>query len=252
MKKLLILILLFVPFFPAWADVSPKPEMEFVFIYNTDSKPLINPAQSEQIQCNDNQCLESKPLGHYGLQKLYCSPESCFAVAYEFTDYQKLVLSFEDGTKRESNIFPSSHKLRARYNVYVNPDHLQVVPTNIVPDLGAWARKDALFSLVIILLLELIAAVAYLMYTQKSFTILYSVAVANVVTTAVSWMLLSWYASDTAFLWIFYVVAETLILRLMNIKKLKLKDAFVLSVAMKVTSYSLGMILSFWMAELIF
>lgn len=252
MKKLLVLLLLFVPFFPAWADVSPKPEMEFVFIYNTDKKPLINPALSEQIQCSDNQCIESKPLGHYGLQKLYCSPTSCFAVAYEFADYQRLILAFEDGTERESNIFPSSHKLRARYNVYINRDNLQVEPTNIMPDLGAWARKDALFSLVIILLLELIAAIAYLIYTQKSFTVLYSVVIANLITTFLSWILLSHYISGTALLWIFCVLAETLIMRLMNLKKLKLKDAFVLSIAMNVTSYSLGMILSFWLAELIF
>ena len=105
---------------------------------------------------------------------------------------------------------------------------------------------------IIILLLELVAAAAYLTYTQKSFSILFSVAIANVVTTGVSWVLLSWYASDTAFLWIFYVLAETLIMRLMNLKKLKLKDAFTLSITINVTSYSLGMILSFWLAELIF
>lgn len=252
MKKLFLLLLLTVPFIPAWADVSPKPEMEFSFIYNTENKPLINPAQSEQIQCADNQCLESKPLGHYGLQKLYCSADGCFAVAYEFTDYQKLIIAFEDGTKRESNVFPASHKLRSRYNVYVNANGLSVELTDTVPDLGAWARKDALFSLVIILLLELLAATAYLMYTQKSFTILYSVAVSNVLTTALSWVLLSWYASGTAFLWIFYVLAEALIIRLMNLKKIKLTDAFILSIATNVTSYSLGMILSFWLAELIF
>ena len=252
MKKLSFLLLLFALFIPARADVSPKPEMEFSFIYNTEQKPLVNPALSEQIQCVDNQCMESKPLGHYGIQKLYCSAGGCFAVAYEFADYQKLIIAFEDGTKRESNIFPASHKLRSRYNVYVNADSLTVEPTDIVPDLGAWARKDALFSLLIILLLELVAAAAYLIYTQKSFSVLYSVAVANVVTTAVSWVLLSWYASDTAFLWIFYVLAEALIMRLMNVKKLPLKDAFILSIAMNVSSYSLGMILSFWLAELIF
>lgn len=252
MKKLFLLFLLTVTCMAAWADVSPKPEMEFSFIYTTENKPLINPSQSEQIQCSDNQCLESKPLGHYGLQKLYCSTGSCLAVAYEFTDYQKLIIAFEDGIKRQSNIFPASHKLRSRYNVYVHADGLTVEPTNITPNLGAWARKDALFSLVIILLLELLAATAYLTYTQKSFTILYSVAVANVLTTAVSWVLLSWYASDTAFLWIFYVLAEALIIRLMNVKKIKLKDAFVLSIATNVTSYSLGMILSFWLAELFF
>ena len=252
MKKLFLLLLLITPLSLAWADVSPKPEMEFSFIYNTSEKPLINPLHSEQIQCTDNQCLESKPLGHYGLQKLYCTSGNCFSVAYEYTDFQKLIIAFEDGSQRESNIFPAAHKLRARYNVYVEPDRLVVEPSSVTPDLAAWARTDALFSLLIILILEIVAAIAYLIYTQKSFTILYSVVVANIITTLISWLLLAWYASDTAFLWAFYVIAEALIVRLMNIKKISLKDAFVLSVAANVTSYSIGMMLSFWLAELIF
>ena len=252
MKKLFLFLLLIFPLAAAWGDVSPKPEMEFSFIYNTDKKPLINPLLSEQIQCSDNQCWESKPLGHYGLQKLYCSSAACTAVAYEFTDFQKLIISFEDGSKRESNIFPSSHKLRSRYNVYVDETSLQVEPTDLAPDWNSWTRTDAIFSLIIILLLELIAAAAYLSYTQKSFTILYSVAVANIFTTLISWMLLAWYISDSFFLWIFSLVAEALIIRLMNPKKISLKDAGVLSIAANVTSYSIGMILSFWLAELIF
>lgn len=252
MKKFLFAALLIFPLVAAWADVSPKPEMEFSFIYNTDKKPLIDPLHSEQIQCQDNQCLESKPLGHYGLQKLYCSAGGCFSVAYEYADYQKLIIAFEDGSKRQSNIFPAPHKLRSRFNVYVTENDLIVEPSDVVPDLGAWARRDAIFSLIIILLLELVAATAYLIYTQKSFTVLYSVAVANVLTTLVSWVLLAWYASDAAFLWMFYVLAEALVVRLMNLRKISLKDAFILSIATNVTSYSLGMILSFWLAGLIF
>ena len=252
MKKLFLLLLVLCPATLAWADVSPKPEMEFSFIYNTVQQPAINPVFSEQIQCQDNQCTESKPLGRYGMQKLYCTPSGCFSVAYEYTDFQKLIIAFEDGSKRESNIFPAAHKLRARYNVYVQEDSLTVEPSNVTPDLGAWARRDALFSLVIILLLELLAAAAYLIYTQKSFTILYSVAVANVFTTLISWVLLAWYASDSAFLWVFYVLAEAFIVRLMNLKKISLKESFMLSIAVNVTSYSIGMILSFWLAELLF
>ena len=252
MKKLILTFLLMLPMCAARADVSPKPEMEFSFIYNTANKPLIDALNSEQIQCSDNQCLESKPLGHYGLQKLYCSAGSCFSVAYEYTDFQRLIIAFEDGTKRVSNIFPATHRLRARYNVYVEENALIVEPTDIIPHLGAWARTDALFSLLIILLLELVAATAYLIYTQKSFTILYSVAVANVLTTALSWVFLAWYASESAFLWIFCVLAETLIIRLMNLKKISLQDAFILTIATNVTSYSIGLMLSFWLAELIF
>ncbi|MBO5011635.1 MAG: hypothetical protein J6C49_04180, partial [Elusimicrobiaceae bacterium] len=80
MKKLLAFILLFCAFSPLWANVSPKPEMEFSFIYNTQAKPLIDPLHSEQIQCADNQCIQSAPLGYYGIQKLYCGSGACISV----------------------------------------------------------------------------------------------------------------------------------------------------------------------------
>ena len=169
MKKWILVVLLCSFLVPAWADVSPKPEMEFSFIYETQNKPLIDPAHSEQIQCTDNQCLESKPLGHYGIQKLYCSAGKCFSVAYEYTDYQKLVIAFADGSVRESNIFLAPRKLRARFNVHVFDNALTVEPTDLVPDASGWTRLDAWISLLIILVLELLAAAAYAIYTKKKF-----------------------------------------------------------------------------------
>ncbi len=252
MKKILLVALLSCCMIPAWADVSPKPEMDFSFIYETENKPLIDPAHSEQIQCTDNQCLESKPLGHYGIQKLYCSAGKCFSVAYEYTDFQKLIISFEDGSIRESNIFIAPRKLRARFNVYVHEKALFVEPTDLVPDANAWTRLDAWLSLIIILILELLAAAAYVIYTKKSFHILYSVAIANLITTAVSWLYLAWYVPESTLLWLFCLVVETLIIRYMNLKQLSLAQSFMLGLAINVTSYSLGMMLSFILAPVIF
>ena len=252
MKKLLMAVLLCSCILPVWADVSPKPEMEFSFIYETENKPLIDPAHSEQIQCKDNQCLESKPLGHYGIQKLYCSAGKCFSVAYEYTDFQKLVISFADGSVRESNIFIAPRKLRARFNVHVHDKALIVEPTDLVPDASGWTRLDAWVSLFIILLLELLAAAAYVVYTNKSFRILYSVAVANLITTAVSWLYLAWYVPESTLLWVFCLGAETLIIRYMNLKQMSLSQSFILALAMNVTSYSIGMIISFLLAPVLF
>lgn len=252
MKKLLILPLFFCLFSPLWADVSPKPEMEFSFIYQTQDKPAIDPLHSEQIQCEDNQCMENKPLGVYGLQKLYCRPDGCFSIAYAYDNYQKLIVSFADGSTKESNVFASPNTLRARFNVYVQDDGLQVELSPEQADSRAWSRKDAWFSLALILILELLAATAYLSYNQKSFTILYSVGIANLLTTAVSWLILAKYVKETAFLWIFCLLTETLIVRLMNYRKISLKESFMLSLATNVTSYSLGMIISFMLAPLFF
>ena len=252
MKKLLLITLLTCLMLPAWADVSPKPEMDFSFIYETENKPLIDPAHSEQIQCSDNQCLESKPLGHYGIQKLYCSAGKCFSVAYEYTDFQKLVISFVDGSIRESNVFTAPRKLRARFNVHVHENNLTVEPTDLIPDASGWTRLDAWASLLIILILELLAAAAYAVYTKKSFRILYSVVVANLLTTAVSWLYLAWYVPESTLLWLFSLVAETLIIRYMNLKRLSFGESFTISLVINITSYSIGMMLSFILAPVLF
>ena len=252
MKKIFLLTLLSFLFSPLWADVSPKPEMAFSFIYNTEAKPLINPLLSEQIQCKDNQCMETKPLGKYGIQKLYCSAGTCFSIAYEYDHFQKLIIAFEDGSKRESNVFQAPDSLRSRFNVYVDQDKLTVEPTDLLPPASDWVRTDAWLSLGIILVLELLAAAMFLAYIQKPFTVLYSVALANLLTTTISWLVLARYVKETAFLWFFCLLTETLIIRLMNKRKMSLKNSFLLSLAINVTSYSLGMIIAFWLDPLIF
>lgn len=252
MKKLLMTLLICVSVLPAWADVSPKPEMEFSFIYSTESKPLISASRSEQLQCSDNQCLEAKPLGHYGIQKLYCGAGRCFSVAYEYTDFQKLIIGFEDGTVRESNIFPASHQLRSRFNVYVENNSLRVEPSDVIPDASTWSRADAWASLLIILLLEMLAAAAYLTYIKRGFKILYSVLAVNLLTTTLCWWGLAWFVSESALLWLFCLTIEALLLRVLNLKQLSLKESFMLSLTMNVTSYTLGMMISFILAPYLF
>ena len=252
MKKLFLLVLFSCAFSPLWANVSPKPEMEFSFIYQTAQQPEVDPLHSEQIQCQDNQCLESKPLGVYGLQKLYCEKSGCFSIAYAYAPYQKLILSFADGSRKESNVFAAPGTLRSHFNVHITETGLTVEPDAAPADHRAWARKDAWLSLGIILVLELLAAAAYLSYRGKSFTVLYSVGLANLITTALSWMLLVRYVNETAWLWVFCLVAEALIVRLMNPRKISFKDACMLSLTANVTSYSVGMILSFLLAPYVF
>ncbi len=252
MKKILILPLFFCLISPLWGNIAPKPEMEFSFVYQTDEKPAISPLLSEQIQCEDNQCLRSSPLGVYGIQKLYCNSEGCFSIAYAYAPYQKLIIAFEDGTKKESNVFSAPDTLRSHFTVYVGKENLKVEPSLSETVNRSWARKDAWVSLGIVLFLELLAAAAYLSYRKKSFTILYSVGIANLITTTASWLFLALYVKETAFLWIFCLLAETLIVRFMNPHKISIQDAFMLSVATNVTSYSLGMIISFLLAPLLF
>lgn len=245
MKKLFLFLALFVPFFPLQADVLPKPHVEFSFIYNTEDKPLIDGLHSEQIQCEDNLCVQSDPLGSYGIQKMTCGGGKCEATAYRFEPYQKLIISFTDGTKRESDVFELPSSLYTRYNVYVEPDKLIVEPSNYKPSLEEWFTTDVWFALFLVLLLELAAAAAFLVYKQKPFTILYAVAVANVLTTLLVWVVLPGYISSIFVLWILCVLLETAGVWAMNKKRLTVLESLQLCFATNVTSYALGMILSF-------
>lgn len=252
MKKLILPFLLICASFPLWADVSPKPEMEFNFIYNTAQQLRIVPDQSEQIQCEDNQCMDPKPLGTYGLQKLYCSPERCFSIAYDYANYQKLIIGFNDGVIRESNIFKAPSTMHSSFNVYVNEDFLDVQLSASQKPYSNVMRKDAWSSFLIILILELAAAWAFISYTHKPLRILYSVAAANLITMFTSWFFLAGYVRETAILWLFCLLFETVFIWACNRKYLTLTNTLTLSLAMNVTSYSLGMMISFIIAPWLF
>ena len=196
--------------------------------------------------------MDPKPLGTYGLQKLYCSSEKCFSISYGYAHYQKLIIGFENGTKKESNIFKTPAALRSSFNVYVNNDGLEVKLSQAQKPYSNITRKDAWASLLIILVLELAAAWAYISYMHKPLRILYAVAAANILSTFSTWFFLAGYLRETVFLWIFCLLFESVFIWLLNRKYLTLTNSFNLSLAMNVTSYSLGMVISFWIAPWLF
>jgi len=245
MKKLFLLTFFFTLFTPVWADMMPLPKAEFILIYNTEKKPLLDPLHSEQIQCEDGLCLEQKPLVPYGSQKLVCGGGTCSATAYRFAPYQKLVLTFTDGSVRESAPFAMPNNFDTRFTVYVENNRLTVEQTDYTKGFFEAIRCDMWGALIITLLLELLAAFAYLIYTQKSFVILYSVAVANLVTSLIMWTVLTRFITGLFLLWAFCFLVEALCIWAMNRKQLSLKQALQLSCVMNVTGYSLGMIFSF-------
>ena len=252
MKKILLFVLLTFYVTPLWAGIAPKPEMDFTLIYATENKPIVQPATSEQIQCEDNQCLQSDPLGKYGIQKLYCKTNSCFSIAYQYSPFQQLILDFSDGKKRTSNVFTTPNKLRNSFTVLVREKDLVVTPSANPQQFHALLRADAWMSLVLILLLEIIAAWAYLKYTGKSFRVLYAVVIANLVSMPLSWQVLSNVVTEPWFIWFFCLIFEALFIWMFNRKRITARDSFELSFAINVTSYSVGMILSFLIAPYLF
>ena len=249
MKKLLVLCIILLGLYsPAKADVSPLPEIQFYMIYNTDAKPLLRPQGSELIQCKDRLCMDAAPLGLYGAQQLACSAGDCRAVAYDFEPFQQLVVAFEDGSVRKSNIFALPDRLLTKFNVFIEADALTVEPVDTPPQEALWKRPQMWGSLALILVLELLCAAAFIFYTQKSWRILYGVAIANLLTTALVWGILVHYVAQSALLWIFCVAAEAALIAAINRKEISCKDAGLLSIMTNVTSYTLGMILSFILA----
>jgi len=252
MKKFLFLAVLIVTNTALWAGIAPKPEMDFTLVYQTENKPTIRPATSEQIQCQDNQCLQSDPLGEYGIQKLYCKPDGCFSIAYEYGPFQQLVLDFSDGIKRSSNVFHTPNKLRNSFTVLVREKDLIVEPSVKPQNFNALLRADAWMSLMIILLLEIFAAWAYLKYTGKSYRILYAVVLANLISMPISWQILGTLVTEPWFIWFFCLIFEALLIWIFNHKRITARDSLELSFAINVTSYSVGMILSFLIAPYLF
>lgn len=252
MKRFLSFIFLVFIIMPAWAGIAPKPEMNFTLQYQLDTKPALVADTSEQIQCADNQCQQATPLGQYGIQKLYCDTNSCFSIAYEYEPFQQLVLDFADGVKRTSNVFRTPSSLRNSFIVIVRPHDLQVIPSPTPQKFNALLRVDAWASLIIILILELLAAWLYLKYTGKSYCVLYSVLLVNLISMPLSWQVLSPIATEPWFIWFFCFIGEAFILWILNRKRLSAKDACNLSFAINVTSYSVGMIISFLLAPYLF
>ena len=249
MKK--ILLTFYFCALAGWAEaISPNPQMDFSFVFNTSSPLTIDVVRSEQLQCTDSLCLSAKPLGDYGAQRMDCTATACRSVAYEYEPFQKLIITFSDGITRESDVFPAPKTLRTAFNVVVEPDKLHVhqVPGQL--ESPVWKQADAWQALFLILLLEIFAAAAYLRYSKKTLTILYSVALANLLTTAVSWYWLARYVRGGFLLWIFCVFAETLIIKMFNRQRMSLKDSFVLSLVINITSYTLGMIIAFAISQL--
>lgn len=252
MKKFLTLFLLLSIFTPLWAGLAPKPQMDFIVIYPGQEHPTLLADNSEQLQCQDNQCLQSAPLGRYGIQRLYCQEEKCFSVAYKYAPFQQLVLNFSDGVKRTSNIFSTPAKLHSSFYIVVQEQDLQVTPAPYWQPNNPLRRADAWLSLCMILLLELAAAWAYLSYTGKSYHVLSWVLLVNLITMPLSWQVLSHMVTESWPLWCFCFLAEALLLWATNRKRLRLRDAFNLSFAVNVTSYSVGTILAFLISPYLF
>jgi hypothetical protein len=108
----------------AFADLGPKPQMDFKIVYKI-SQP-VSIVDAKLLQCQDSLCVQSAPLEDLGPQNFSCADiveggkaigGTCQSMAYGYAPYQKLVITFSDKV-RESNIF-QRRNFREEYHVDV-------------------------------------------------------------------------------------------------------------------------------------
>ncbi len=122
MKSVNLLVLLMFFAVPAFADLGPKPQMDFKIEYKT-SQP-VSILDAKLLQCQDSLCLQNVPLEDMGPQSFSCGDSECHSMAYGYAPFQKLVIAFSDKT-RESNIF-ERRNFREVYRVEVLDDKIIV------------------------------------------------------------------------------------------------------------------------------
>jgi hypothetical protein len=137
LKIFLLLFFLLLPTNVAFADIGPKPSMEFEFQQETTGE-IITIVSGVLHECDQPDCSDAAPLEELGPQRFSCEAQSCYAMAYGFSPYHKLEIQFSDGITRQSNVFETAG-FDSKYTVTVRPDDLLVeaqFSLDIVPHTG--------------------------------------------------------------------------------------------------------------------
>jgi hypothetical protein len=106
----------------AFADAGPKPEMSFKFVFDRPGQTIAN---GVLLECEKANCGDAHPLAVEGPQGITCNPRTCGAVAYGFTKFAILRITFSDGRTLSSNIFDTGAFL-GKYRVTVGAARLKV------------------------------------------------------------------------------------------------------------------------------
>ncbi len=125
--RIIVLLLLVAPLFfqehPMFADIGPKPTMEFTFKQNLPDELTIT--SGILYECRQPDCRDAAPLQDLGPQGFHCDATSCRAISYGFVSHHKLEIEFSDEVTRASNIFETV-AFNSSFLVTINPDDLSV------------------------------------------------------------------------------------------------------------------------------
>jgi hypothetical protein len=237
-KIVYVLAVMVILFYPGaiLADIGPKPSMDFKLIYEISG--TITLIDGQQLQCEDESCLQSSPLEQLGPQGFYCEQDVCSSMAYSYAPYQKLVLNFSDRT-RESNVF-KAESYHARFDVRVTDTGLVVEERTIQ---AVERLPFFLVALVLTLIIEVLAALIFLWATKRPESVLKSVVMVNLFSMPVVWFIfpvLKEFLLVVVLSESFAVVFEGYLIHLLNKPLMSLKQSFILSIIMNTASFALG------------
>ena len=245
MKRIFFaLFFLFCFIFPAKADIAPAEQINYTFKFEGLPPSPIIVEKSSQIQCNDNQCLEPKALGSFGIQDLDCDENSCHAVFYEMNDFQKIIIAFKDGSVKQSQVFPKPKGRKNSMLVTVTPQGLDVTAADIpAPDR---INKTYVFTaMFFVLIAEILTALLFVYINELPLRIIIWFAILNLITIPLNWFVLSSYTTHDGLLWLAACFIEFVVLAFVYKRKCTLQEIFGLTLFSNVSGYCAGMILSF-------
>jgi hypothetical protein len=122
---LLVFLISFLSFQTAYADVGPKPSMNFDFTQTLNDNQLTI-VTGKMYECEQPDCSDATELQQLGPQGFECEEYSCNALAYGFSDYLKIEIQLSDGSVLQSNVFQKAGWLNSKYKVSIQDGALFV------------------------------------------------------------------------------------------------------------------------------
>ena len=221
----------------ALADMGPKPEMRFYFVFEEENPPAI--VDGQLIECSDSTCSDGKPLEQVGPQSFSCDQEGCRSLAYGYAPYHRLVVTFSDDSQRRSNVFDKK-AFSADYKVVVREMDLQVDELSL--------NRTFACPAFITLVVEFFVALVFLSINRLPKRWLLWVLVGNIVTLPAVWVLFPLSGLPaipvTAFSEIFAFLVEAALLRLLTRRpQMMWRHAVTLSLVMNAASFLFGLLI---------
>ncbi len=232
-------ILLFLIIFPQhiFADAGPKPKFTYDIVYETTKD--IDLIKGIQLESDDAGFMRYDTIHSEGAQGFTCFQDLCYAMAYSFKKYHRVILIFND-TVRVTPVF--KHKsFQSNFLITVYEDRLEI------EDKTTLIGSSAIFptflkALIITLIIELFVALLFLLVGKKPLKTLLPVGYANLLSIPLLWLLFP-LAFSYHYVWIpeiIIFIAEAYFIKALVREKLSIRFLLIMSLIMNLASFIVG------------